>query len=134
MPLYIGNDYKLETMKLNIVLYCKPEINKEKSDRMKEVLKKLHGEDVKFKSDEEDYVGGWVTVGYFSNYRNALSKIIGLEVEKSELKDVQTVMNRIDKAERDIVSALSEVSKLQLVESSKPDKIKEEVEAIVDSQ
>ena len=121
MPIFVGKDYKLESMKYNIVLYCKPEIDKIKSDRMKETLKKIHGEDTKFKSDDADYVGGWVIAGYFSNIKNAFLKIVTLEIEKSDLKDVQTVVDRIDKAENNILSALFEVNKLKIDESLKSD-------------
>ena len=90
----IGENYKLGTMPHNIVLFGKPEVNKEKSDRMKEMLRKIHGD--KVKSDEDDNVEkGWTPVAYFGNIVNAFNYIITLEIEKSDLKDLETVVDAV---------------------------------------
>lgn len=47
--------------------------------------------------------------GYFSSPGNALKALVNLEVKATELKDLQTVVDRIDKVEAMIEKALKEV-------------------------
>ena len=123
MPLFIGSNYKVEATKYNIVLYCKPEVDKIKSEQAKDRLRKRYGDDVKFKSDEDllDPEKGWVTLGYFSNIANSLSYCIIHEIEVSELKDLETVVNRVKEVESNILKALEKVDELKLKEVMKPD-------------
>jgi hypothetical protein len=112
VPLFIGEEYKLESMKYNVVLYCKPEVDKEKSERMKETLRKRFGEDVKFKSEDndvEDNQKGWSVAGYFANVENALSYCVVHEIEKSKLKDLETVVDLVKQLEANIKIALSKI-------------------------
>lgn len=116
MAILIGKNYKLETMRLNIVLFGKPEVITE--DRM-QVLKAMfkarkgmsEDDELEFKNKE------WIVEGYFSNIQNALTHLINLEVEKSDLKDVQTVVEVVNKALGEIKDALSLLSKKAVDES-----------------
>jgi hypothetical protein len=129
MPLFIGEEYKLETTKYNVVLYCKQELDAIKSERMKVILRKRYGNDVKFKSEDEttpEAQKGWVAAGYFSNVGNALSYLINHVVELSNLKDVQTVVDVINKAQSNILKALSEFDSVKLDGVTKAEKGEDE--------
>ena len=129
MPIYIGNSYKLEATKYNIVLFSSLK-SLERSDRMKESLKKRWGDKPKESSEDDDNSqSGWRVAGYFSNIGNALNHLINLEVENSDLKDVQTVVDIIKKATVEIKEALSKIPTENLKDSLKnEDKLEKDEE------
>ncbi len=51
----------------------------------------------------------WTNVGYFATVGNALNYLIDLEIEKSELKDLQTVADMIKTAQESIEKTLLEI-------------------------
>ena len=110
MPIMVGKNYKLENDKYNIILMCKAEVDEAKSQRMKETLQKRWGKiQVESDDDEDKAEKGWKVAGYFSSIPNAFDKIVRLEISKSELKDVQTVVDAINNATRQILVACSKL-------------------------
>jgi hypothetical protein len=97
---------------------------------MKESLKKRWGDKPKESSEDDDNSqSGWRVAGYFSNIGNALNHLINLEVENSDLKDVQTVVDIIKKATVEIKEALSKIPTENLKDSLKnEDKLEKDEE------
>ena len=106
----IGENYKIETDKYNIVLYSKREINAEKSARMKAMLEARYGEKIEVDS-EDDGVDkadkNWVVSGYYATVGNSLKGLVELDLKKSELKDFQEIVNRVTLLKSDIDKALA---------------------------
>jgi hypothetical protein len=50
----------------------------------------------------------WVNAAYFGTVENALKYLVQMEVEKSELQDLQTVLNRINGIGASINKALAD--------------------------
>ena len=67
----IGHSYKIESDEMNVVLFNK-KVSK-KTDTVK-----------------------WVVVGYFSSVKNALEFLVDHEINKTGLKDLETVNKKID--------------------------------------
>ena len=116
MPLMVGENYRVEKIRLDIVLLEKVNPDMEKSLRMKATMLKYKNVDKsedEVDDDEEKTTGdrkGWRVAGYFGTMSNVLSHLINLEVEKTDLKDVQTVVDAINRACREIKEALGNAS------------------------
>ncbi len=74
----IGKDYKIETDKLNVTL-SKGHISKKG-------------------------VESWYEIGYFSSIQNALKHLVNLEVQETGLKDIRTVIAKIEELYKLIAS------------------------------
>lgn len=70
----ISNRYKIESDDVSITLY-ESYIGK------------------KGKSEGEEQ---WKAIGWFSTFKGVMSKLIDLEVKKTELKDLETIIEKID--------------------------------------
>lgn len=70
----VGDNYKVESDTLNVTLYHK------------EVSKK-------------DNCTRWRPIAYFATVKNALSHLVGLEVNNTGLKDLRTVVKKIENLE-----------------------------------
>lgn len=92
MPVMIGQNYKIESDKLNLILYSNFPPDLEKSERMKQNLRVKLGNDVVFK----DHADKWQPEGYFSNLRNLVKYIAELELRLTDIKDLQTITDRMD--------------------------------------
>jgi hypothetical protein len=89
----IGQDYKIESEKYNIVLFKK-------------------------RINEKKYSEVWEPQAYFSSLSNALRYIVTLEVEETALNDVDKVVNRIKEVEDMIYEALADMPSDVLQQSS----------------
>jgi hypothetical protein len=87
MSIKVGENYKVDAIKNNVVLY-------EKFDHRK--IDENIGEE---EYPEEKVENGWKVDGYFSSVEGALLALLKREVEKSELKDLETILNRIKEVE-----------------------------------
>lgn len=116
----IGENYKVGTIKLNIVVYQKFEADPERVERGKALSRYRHGgninpvEIVEEDDGEDKAEKGWKVVGYFRDISNALNYIVNLEIERSELRDIQTVVDMVNKTSEDIKVALSQIPKESL--------------------
>ncbi len=89
----IGKRYKIESDELNITLY----------EKIKKTYKKGN------KAGQSELV--WQVLGYYSSVANALMGLVNMEVMKTGLKDLDSVMKRIDELEKMIKAALNENAK-----------------------
>ena len=71
----IGKQYKIEADSLNIILY-----------RKKKRLSKEGKE-------------GWERMGYFATVPNALRGLVNQEVRDTDLKDMKTIVNKLNELE-----------------------------------
>jgi len=114
MPIMVGENYKIEKMRLDIVLFMKKgAVDEAKSERMKAILKARYGDKDSNADDDEDAKEdskGWLVAGYFANLENVLSYLINLEIERVKLKDLQTVVDVIKQAKKEIKEALEKIS------------------------
>lgn len=99
----VGENYKVSAMRLDVVLWGKIDKENERSKRftkMWEERKAAQGA-VSIESDDEVGIGkDWEVLGYYCNVENALLALLRMEVEKSELQDLQTVLTRIKEVEK----------------------------------
>lgn len=82
----VGEKYRVGARSRNIVLYSKVEKQ----------------EDAENLDEDEKVEGGWYIAGYFSNVENALMALVEREVEKTKMKDLQTVLDAIKEVQQDI--------------------------------
>jgi hypothetical protein len=68
-------------------------------------------------NDEDKAEKGWRIEGYYSNIENCLNALVRMEVNKSDLKDLQTVLDRINEANKSIIEALSKIPKEVITQS-----------------
>jgi len=94
----IGKDYKIESDNLNVTLYRK----------------------VKEKGKRNPVSKQWTAIAYFSNIGNALDYLINLELNETELKDFNQVVERQNEL-HDLVKSLETDFKLA---SRVPDPLK----------
>jgi len=87
----IGKDYKIESDELNVTLYRRHRV-KAKNDKPAHDI--------------------WTIKGYYSNPKNALYALIELEVNETGLKDLQTIVKRIDLLEDDIKAVLERLQSI----------------------
>lgn len=71
----IGTEWKIEADSLNVVLYRKTK---------------------RVKKDAKEPYEVWKTVGYFASVANALHALVELKIKESELKDLNTVVAKIN--------------------------------------
>ena len=92
MPILIGDEYQIDADNLNIIISEKkiPESGKNK--------------DLPYRKP----------FAYYANLREALHAMVNLEVRKSQLKDVYTVIKRLDALEAHIDSALNKLLTQQI--------------------
>lgn len=107
----VGENYKVGSDRYNIILYGK-DINKDpvKVERMNKMWEKRRALEnlEKVDDDNEDKAEkGWRIEGYYSNVENCLNALVRIEVNKSDLKDLQTVLEKINDAKREIKEALA---------------------------
>ncbi len=88
----IGKRFKITSDELNVTLY----------EKVKKTYKK--GE----KKGQTELV--WQVLGYYSSVANALIGLVNLEVNKTGLKELETIVKRIDGLEKMIKEALNENS------------------------
>lgn len=103
MAIMIGENYKLEADKLNIILLGKSQPTDEKTlERMKKMRETRFG--IKEESEEIDDTEikekGWHVEGYFGNLSNALKYLLDIEVKKSDLFDLQVIVKKINDVEK----------------------------------
>lgn len=79
----IGKKWKLESDDMNVIL------SKRRTRKSK---------------DGKSYQA-WGTVGFYSTVANALKDLVNYEVRATELKDLQTVVNKIDELGKQIEQA-----------------------------
>lgn len=82
----IDKSWKIESDNLNATLYRFTKGGKKKDGTMSK--------------------GNWTPEAYFSNLPNALKHLVNLGVQETKLKDLRTVINRIDELEKKIDKAL----------------------------
>ena len=70
----INNRYKIESDDISVTLY-----------------ESYIGKEGKFKGKEQ-----WKAIGWFSTFKGVMGKLIDLEVKKTELKDLETFIEKID--------------------------------------
>lgn len=80
----IGKNWKVEADSLNVIL-SQRKVRKRKDD----------------KPTYED----WEAIGYYSTVANALKDLVNYEVRATGLKDLQTVVNKIDELGKQIEQA-----------------------------
>jgi len=88
----IGDKYKIDADNLNITVW-----EKKIAERGKNTGKPY-----------------WTARGYYPNLRAALHGLVGMEVEESHLKDVKTVIKRLDAIEAHIDHALNKLLTQQI--------------------
>ena len=84
----LNKDYKIESEGLNVTIF--------KNSKPKK------------KNDGTMTKGGWSPVAYFSRLDNALIEYLQIRVKETELKDLKSVLKRIDDVEAEIIKALKE--------------------------
>ena len=77
----IGKNYKVESDALNVTLYERKVSNKS-------------GKEL------------WCVIGYYSTPANALHALVNLKVLETELKDLHTVVKKIDEVNKQIEQAV----------------------------
>jgi len=130
MAIMIGENYKLEADKLNIILLKKSEPTDEKTlERMKKMREIRFG--VKEESDVIDDPDikekGWHVEGYFNTLQNTLKRLVDLEVKNTDLVDLKTIIQKIDEAEKLIVKVCPTITVSDMMRERKR-KVKGEVE------
>jgi hypothetical protein len=88
MPLFLGDKYKIESDELNITVYQKVDKTSEKSKR----LSKMWAD----KGVKPSTVEKWNIMGYYPDIKSALHSIVGHGIKDTELKDVETIMGKIN--------------------------------------
>ena len=76
----IGKDHKIESDSLNVTLFERRTVQKVKSNSVRKV--------------GEEY---WVPIAYFSGPHSALNYLVNHKVKKTGLKDLETVVEELDK-------------------------------------
>jgi hypothetical protein len=85
----IGTDWKIEATDLSFVLSKKVDRTTIKSLRSQ----KMWAE--KGRVQEPDEVK-WSVEGYYSNFKNALTGMVNFGVKDTELKDMKSIMTKLD--------------------------------------
>lgn len=88
MPLFLGENYKIESDELNVTVYKKSDTTSVRSERMR----KMHEAKGRVLTGKQT----WGVKGYYSTIKSALHGIIDQEIRDTNLKDIQTVINKID--------------------------------------
>lgn len=132
MAIMIGENYKLEADKLNIILLGKSQPTDEKTlERMKKMRETRFG--VKEESEEIDDTEikekGWHVEGYFGNLSNALKYLLDIEVKKSDLFDLQVIVKKINDVEKIIEKVCPTITVSDMMKERKR-KAKGEVETV----
>lgn len=86
MELMISDKYKVESIPRNIVL------------KEKKVVEKEDKEDTEY----------WMIVGYYANLELALTTIVDLELEKSEINEYAEIVELIKETKKDIIEAIKD--------------------------
>ncbi len=100
MAIMVGENYKLTADKYNIILLEKHEVRARKSTV-------VDTEEIIDESDKAEK--GWKVGGYYSCVANALDALVRKEISKTELKDLQTVVDVVNKLFQEIRQALVEI-------------------------
>ena len=132
MAIMIGENYKLEADKLNIILLGKSQPTDEKTlERMKKMRETRFG--IKEESEEIDDTEikekGWHVEGYFGNLSNTLKYLLDIEVKKSDLLDLQFIVKKIDEVEKTIEKVCPTITVSDMMKERKR-KAKGEVETV----
>jgi hypothetical protein len=92
MAIMIGEHYKVESDKLNIILYSNFPVDLAQSERTLKLLRERWGENMKVKDPSTK----WEVEGYFSTVRNLLTYLSNLELNKTDFKDMEIICERMD--------------------------------------
>ena len=112
----IGDNWKIEVEGLDFVIYTKVVADSEQSKRMKANWESGKFGRVKKEVDEDDGekelmgVGrnkGWKRFGYYSTLRNAGIALVNQELLDSDMVEFNAIISRIDKLDRDIITAIN---------------------------
>ena len=97
MAIMIGENFKVETDKHNIILYSKAQPADAKTlERMKKIRETKFS--VKAEDDiepEEKANKGWRIEGYFGGFRNLLKFLVELEVKNTDLVSIQVIVDKV---------------------------------------
>jgi hypothetical protein len=127
----VGENYKVGADRLNVILYSKDnDKDPARVERMNKMWEKRGRPPKAAKVDDDDKIDdgedkaekGWKVEGYYSNVEFCLLALFRKEVNRSDLKDLQTVLDRINEAEKTIIKTLSEIPK-EVVEEKVKGKI-----------
>lgn len=121
MAIMVGENYKIVSDRLNVILYSKDiPTDNEKSERMKQMWRngKMKAKLEKVDDKNEDKVEqDWKVEGYYSNLINCYNALLRIEVQKTELVDVEKVLERIKEVEGWIKNSLSDNPSISMVAS-----------------
>jgi hypothetical protein len=132
MAIMVGENYKLEADKLNIILLGKSQPTDEKTlERMKKMRETRFGikEESEEIDDREIKEKGWHVEGYFGNLSNALKYLLDIEVKKSDLLDLQFIVKKINEVEKTIEKVCPTITVSDMMKDRKR-KVKGEVETV----
>ena len=101
----INDNWKIESNSLNIILYKKRTVTGKCPNSLNQTKTENIGKEI------------WETKAYFSNIKSALMRLVELELLTTELKDLKTIVIKIDELQNMILNLPASVIEIKPTKS-----------------